>query len=630
MPEYLAPGVYVEETSFRTKSIEGVSTSTAAFVGPTRFGPTWGSPELLTSVADFERIYGSLDPLTFEDGNGSIPNYLAQAVRAFFNNGGQRLYVSRTFHPGATDGHAQTTITAGSPLQGESITLSARYPGSGGNLTVTFSVFAGQNVLTSVAGASAIRNVSPYDVVWISHLSSPLGSGGALYWAESYRDLNNNPAWRFHPQSGPARELSSLVAGFDDVRVLEASVQVSYPDSTPRDDFYDGVAFDPRNSNSFATLFAKKPGSRQQELIEPLIFLYSSNTPTAGIEIAQIMLNQIALNQIPPVDASQFVPQLIAGKTGQLTRALSGGSDGFRPRAADFEGFEDPDNSQIKTGLKALEDVTDVSIVAAPGSSFGGESNDYKDDALTIMDSLIAHCENMRYRIAVCDSADNQTVSQVTAYRARIDSSYAALYYPWVRIVDPITGLEGNFPPSGYICGIYARNDVANGVHKAPANEIVTDAIGFELLLNKAQQDVLNPEGVNCFRFFEGRGYRLWGARTATSDAEWKYVNLRRYMNYLKQSIDVGTQFAVFQNNGPDLWGQITQLITDFLYNEFRSGRLFGTKKEEAFFVRCDMTTMTQNDLDNGRLVCLIGVALLRPAEFVIFRIGQFTASAQQ
>jgi phage tail sheath protein FI len=308
---------------------------------------------------------------------------------------------------------------------------------------------------------------------------------------------------------------------------------------------------------------------------------------------------------------------------------LSHGSDGVRPQAADFEGFEDPSNPQKKTGLKALEDVTDVSIVAAPGSSFGGEDG-YKNAALTIMDSLIAHCENMRYRIAVCDSADNQTVSQVTAYRARIDSSYAALYYPWVRIVDPITGQESNFPPSGYVCGIYARNDVANGVHKAPANEVVSDAIGFEVLLNKAQQDVLNPEGVNCFRFFEGRGYRLWGARTATSDAEWKYVNLRRYMNYLKHSIDVGTQFVVFQNNGPDLWGQTTQLITDFLYNEFRSGRLFGTKKEEAFFVRCDMTTMTQNDLDNGRLVCLIGVALLRPAEFVIFRIGQFTASAQQ
>jgi phage tail sheath protein FI len=165
------------------------------------------------------------------------------------------------------------------------------------------------------------------------------------------------------------------------------------------------------------------------------------------------------------------------------------------------------------------------------------------------------------------------------------------------------------------------------GPHKAPANEVVTDALGFELMLNKGQQDILNPLGVNCFRYFVGRGYLLWGARTATSDTEWQYVNLRRYMNYLKYSIDLGTQYVVFENNGPDTWANTQQLVSDFLYNEFLNGRLMGTTKDQAFFVRCDQTTMTNNDIANGRLVCLIGVALLRPAEFVIFRIGQFTAS---
>jgi hypothetical protein len=236
----------------------------------------------------------------------------------------------------------------------------------------------------------------------------------------------------------------------------------------------------------------------------------------------------------------------------------------------------------------------------------------------------------MRYRIAIVDPPDGESVSQVSSWRGQMDSSYAALYYPWVRILDPVTDVETNMPPSGFVAGIYARNDSNFGVHKAPANEIVTDALSFEVMLNKSQQDLLNPQGVNCFRFFEGRGYRLWGARTATSDPEWKYVNLRRYMNYLKHSIDNGTQSIVFQNNGPDLWASTTQLISDFLFNEFRNGRLLGTTKEQAFFVRCDLSTMTQNDLDNGRLVCLIGVSLLRPAEFVIFRIGQFTASAQQ
>ena len=151
-------------------------------------------------------------------------------------------------------------------------------------------------------------------------------------------------------------------------------------------------------------------------------------------------------------------------------------------------------------------------------------------------------------------------------------------------------------------------------------------ALGFETLLNKGQQEVLNPEGINCFRFFEGRGNRLWGARTASSDPEWKYVNLRRYFAYLERSIERGTQWVVFENNSEPLWANVRRTVEDFLYNEWRNGALLGTTQEEAYFVRCDRSTMTQNDLDNGRLICLIGVAIVKPAEFVIFRIGQKTA----
>jgi phage tail sheath protein FI len=229
----------------------------------------------------------------------------------------------------------------------------------------------------------------------------------------------------------------------------------------------------------------------------------------------------------------------------------------------------------------------------------------------------------MKYRIAVLDSPPGLVLSEVRDYRAQIDSKYAALYYPWVTILDPITQEELNLPPSGFVTGIYARNDIEFGVQKAPANEVVRLALRFERMLNKGQQDVLNPEGINCFRFFEGRGYRLWGARTATSDGEWKYVNLRRYFAYLERSIDKGTQIFVFESNGDRLWANVRQTISDFLLNEWKSGRLMGVTPEEAFFVRCDRTTMTQNDIDNGRLICEIGVAPLRPAEFVIFRIGQ-------
>jgi len=213
--------------------------------------------------------------------------------------------------------------------------------------------------------------------------------------------------------------------------------------------------------------------------------------------------------------------------------------------------------------------------------------------------------------------------------KAALDSTYAAFYYPWVTVFDPVTQSELQLPPSGFVTGIYARNDVERGVYKAPANEVVTLAIGFEKLLNKGQQDVLNPEGVNCFRYFPGRGLRLWGARTTSSDPEWKYVNLRRYFAYLEHSIDRGTQWAVFEPNGERLWANVRTTVSDFLYNEWVSGALLGATPKEAFFVLCDRSTMTQNDLDNGRLICLIGVAAIKPAEFVIFRIGQKTADAR-
>jgi uncharacterized protein len=206
------------------------------------------------------------------------------------------------------------------------------------------------------------------------------------------------------------------------------------------------------------------------------------------------------------------------------------------------------------------------------------------------------------------------------------------MYYPWITILDPMDTdgrREVNVPPSGFVTGIYARNDAERSVSKAPANEVLRGAVGLELLLNKAQQDILNPEGIDCFRSFSGRGLRLWGARTISSDSEWKYINVRRYFVYLEHSIDKGSQFAVFENNNERLWDNVRSTIEDFLFNEWRNNNLMGGKPSEAFFVRCDRSTMTQNDIDNGRLVCLIGVAVNKPAEFVIFRIGQMTANSR-
>jgi phage tail sheath protein FI len=178
------------------------------------------------------------------------------------------------------------------------------------------------------------------------------------------------------------------------------------------------------------------------------------------------------------------------------------------------------------------------------------------------------------------------------------------------------------------MAGIWARSDANFGVIKAPANEVVLSAIDFETRINKAQQELLNPEGVNCLRYFPGAGFLVWGARTISDDPEWKYLSIRRYFDYLEKSIDEGTQWVVFEVNGPALWAAVRHSVEGFLLGEWKSGALLGSKPEQAYFVTCDATTMTQDDLDNGRLICLIGVAAAKPAEFVIFRISQWTASA--
>jgi len=648
MPEYLAPGVYVEETSFRSKSIEGVSTTTTGFIGPARYGPIELEPDIITGVGDFERVYGNGQQLAYTDGKQD--NFLWHGVRAFFTEGGKRLYVVRVFKPahslvpggkdeeavylpppekiahddrkqtGANydDGHARKWLPndpAAATDRDNSVLLRARFPGKAGNLKVEFTLEFGQNILGGTNSVPTLVAISENDIVWIGDVTSPVGSPpgpGTLYRAT--HDIPTDK-WIFKSADSPPNELKNTELHPDDgdrVRVVTLAVTVMDEDER----IWSDVPIDPAHErggakDSLTSFFAEKPANRGQARTLPITILAGTSF-TEGLALLQTLLGLSSLN--------------IADPEKKVTKSwfLAGGNDGIRPGSTEYEGKADLDKA-TKTGLKALEDIDDISIVAAPGATYGFE-NGYGTNARTINSLLIAHAKSMHYRIAVLDSGDQQTISLVRDMRAKMDSSYAALYYPWVRVLDPITRAEIHLPPSGFVTGIYARNDINRAVYKAPANEVVNLAIGFEQILNKAQQDVLNPEGVNCFRYFEGRGFRLWGARTISSDPEWKYVNLRRYFAYLEHSIDKGTQWAVFEPNAEALWGNVRRTIEDFLYDEWRSGALLGDKAERAYFVKCDRSTMSQGDLDNGRLICLIGVAAVKPAEFVIFRIGQWTA----
>jgi phage tail sheath protein FI len=638
MPEYLAPGVYVEETTFRQKTIEGVSTSTAGFVGPTRFGPVVGEPELLTSFFDFERIYGGIDQLEFED-TGETPNDLAHAVRGFFENGGSRLYVARAYSRGENEGCAEHVIGAGSTVDPSGLVVRARHPGAAGDLAVTFGVRAGQNLLVEDAqgGPSALSGASAYDTV----LRVSSTGQAELYWLEEHFDtIEQVDTFRLR-QPGDSATDAPLATGLqgDGVHVLTVSVTVSAMGRFMDARTWEDLTPDPRHRrDSLLVEFAPVPTRRAIELYTPIVIgsepLGVAPEPlTDGVSVLEALLeDHVAATSVTGTAAELLQEHLLPGLASvpvlpqpvQFQVLLEGGSDGNRPDPSAYEG--DPD---AKSALATLEDIEDISIVAVPGSTRDGLGADWRPKAETIQQLVISHCERMRYRIAVLDSPDQALVGQVREYRAKLDSTRAALYYPWITIVDPTTNRELNTPPSGFVSGIYARNDVERGVHKSPANEVVRLAIGFEYLLNKAQQDVLNPDGINCLRYFEGRGLRVWGARTVSSDPEWRYVALRRYFVFLERSIDKGTQWSVFEPNGKVLWGQVRRTIEDFLFNEWTSGHLMGDDPEQAYFVKCDRSTMTQSDFDNGRLICLIGVAPLRPAEFVIFRIGQKTLESR-
>ncbi|MGW2960423.1 phage tail sheath subtilisin-like domain-containing protein [Streptomyces sp. NPDC001220] len=289
-------------------------------------------------------------------------------------------------------------------------------------------------------------------------------------------------------------------------------------------------------------------------------------------------------------------------------------------------------DSADRTGFGGLEAVDEVSMVAVPDLMAAYQRGAIDLEAVKAVQlGLIAHCELMGDRVAVIDPPPSLNARQIRVWRqetAGYDSKYAALYYPWIKTFDPASGQSRLVPPSGHVAGVWARNDAERGVHKAPANEVIRGAVDLELQITRGEQDLLNPIGVNCIRAFPGRGIRIWGARTLSSDPAWRYLNIRRYFNYLEESILIGTQWVVFEPNDHNLWARIRRNISAFLVNEWRSGALFGQRPEEAYYVKCDEETNPPESVDVGRVICEIGIAPVKPAEFVIFRLAQFSSGS--
>jgi len=723
MAEYLAPGVYLEEVSFRHKSIEGVGTSVAAVVGPTRTGPLRGVPEVMTSFADFVRTYGGLDDLQL--GGTAVLNHTAIAAKAFFDNGGKQLFVARVVNgvnDTGPDGSGSSAAFGGRADGGGVVTFRSRFPGKAGDYTLELRWRDSENLLKSekpkvtaaaagktyfleakgvalaakVTGAIAddkfpvdLKAVVELDganlrikearatIVSVTDPAHPAAVGAnqitVVDPAQLPADATLTRVYAKQPTAGKLAagvaaevmlteetDLSAFTKGdhWGDLTVLRGTLDAAGQVFTVKAGLNAGVAGDltlplsalaaaPGSASAVIVLRNFDVDVREGGADGEAIYSYGnvSTAPDAERSLAKILDPAPAKRSdalVSPVGCtlkagatgeqilaalySLFDPAALTPPAGSLAEpryliALTGGSDGGVPDSSDYGG--ETDETKGSTGFAALEDVEDVSIVMAPAAAAHAGTHQ------AVVAEMEKHCRRMRYRVGVVDARESMTLSEVRDFRSNFSSSQMALYYPWVVIADPTAQKPTvTVPPAGFVAGVYANTDVTRGVHKPPANEAVLGVLRMAQEVNRFQQELLNPNGVNCLRSFPGRGHRVWGARTLSDDPEWKYVNVRRYFNYLERSIEKSTQWAVFEPNGEALWANVRGAVEDFLFNEWKNGRLLGGSPKEAYFVRCDRSTMTQNEIDNGIMVCVVGVAALKPAEFVVFRIGQKTADA--
>lgn len=570
MAEYLSPGVYVEEFDSGVKAMEGVGTSTAGFVGLAEKGPVKGRPVLLTSFAEYQRRFGGyLSELEF-----GPYRYLPNAVEQFFTNGGSTCYVMR-----AAPGDAACARSAEGP-----VFVQAQDPGAWANTMQVFftrGIRARTQILEAQDGVSGkqyrLKNSAGFRV---GDLVLYRGEDTAAYYKVT---ALNGPLASFHEELPEDAVDTALVP----TRTLEACGVDMVIRCGGQEESYPGCSLNPAapdyliaalEKSNMAVMTLTLPDS----VDDPLVLLGG----TAEADILRIELSGGLNGTMDNVDAGTF-------------------------NGADL-------GPGKRSGIEAFQEITDVSIMAVPGVT----------DA-NVQAKLIAHCEGLTSRFAVLDAPlDCTAVDELNRHRSAYDTSYAALYAPWVQVYDPLLRRPTFLPPSGSMCGIYARTDIQRGVFKAPANEVVQGCTGLSVSYNAAEQGKLNPNGVNLIRAIPGQGIRVWGARTCSSDGNWKYVNVRRLFIFLEESIRANTGWVVFEPNDEGLWSRVRGTIELFLETQRRNGALAGSTPEQAYYVEVGHTTMTQDDILNGRLICEIGVAPVRPAEFVIFRITQITQSA--
>lgn len=572
MAEYLSPGVFVEEFDSGAVPMASVGTSTVGFLGVTEKGPHNGVPVLITSFSSFIRTFGGY----LSENEFGEYRYLAYAVNQFFTNGGSRCFVKRVVPSDATFAH-NAEDDAVAPL-----VIYAKNPGVWGN-KISIKVTPTSKSKTQILEMIETSN----DVKFRVKNASGFLAGDIIVFDDKKTKVYNKVTSvdgniLTFEHAFDASVVDTAILPVKTIATCEIDIEVKYDTIV---ETYEGCSFN-----------IESPNFVSQKMI-------TSELVMVEAKLTEEMVTPYKL--ISGNEDGEFFISLFDGKNG-TKNALS---------SVDYIG-EDKGPGE-RTGIQAFIDNNEVSIMAVPGVT---------EPSVEL--TLVAHCENLGNRFAILDIPRNKkTVGDVMTHRDMFDSEYAAMYHPWVKVVDPLTKNTIAIPPSGSVAGIYARTDNSRGVHKAPANEIVSACVGLDCNYTTGEQDLLNPKGVNLIRSFPGQGIRVWGARTVSSNGLWRYVNVRRLFIYIEETIKASTNWVVFEPNDSILWMRTKRTIEIFLTDVWRSGALVGTSESEAFFVNVGPETMSQGDIDAGRLICVIGIAPVKPAEFVIFRITQKTSS---
>jgi len=552
MPQYLSPGVYVEEVPSAVKPIAGVSTSTAGFIG---------------IVADLLAV-----PPTFSTRTQRIEKGVDGKTTTFDLDAYPVVKAPNTYEVRVGNQQVAATLENIKTEEKSQVTLTVTPP-KGAVITVEYTVDARRGVKIGIWDGSPKKfelKTNGYPVV-------------------------TDPNW-FRITIGDTTAVTEVVARLDNTIVAEGD--------------------DKGQLKPEATITGEVPEALKGKDVFADFRTFLPFKPTVPAKEAKLCTNFTEYK-------NAFGDFSLDPAHRKLTHAVYGffNNGGTRCYVARVTKEDD-----IDAALSAFELVDEISLVGAPGLTTDNTRS-----------KIVAHCEKMGNRFAILDGPDTATdLTKLTTVGGSTGlmpgrTDYAAWYFPWIKVFDPVANKYGGVPdgliavpPSGHIAGVYARVDNERGVHKAPANETIRGALDVTQRLSKAHQDGLNPKGVNCIRVLNDN-ILIWGARTVGGDAnaDLKYINVRRTLLFLRQSIDLGTQWVVFEPNSPALWQRITRSVTGFLTNVWRSGALFGDTPAQAFYVKCDKETNPQSSIDAGRVVTEIGVAIVRPAEFVIFRISQ-------